>query len=86
MTEESKQIGEIEVDPPQVKHNWLYSMVPAHTDSVHKLIGAYLTGYCKNCDQYFTKRMRVDYDESWNDNPVVRRAWVPKWGCTPPDL
>lgn len=69
-------------------HNWLYSVVPVasrvedwdnNKSTVHYPLKAYLTGYCRNCNNAFSVLIPSD--------PYaikVTRMGVPKDGCVGP--
>lgn len=74
----NEPIGEIEVEPPQYKHDWLYSVIPATVNENNEI---YLTGYCRRCDNYFTKQLEREI----TNEVIIERANVPKFGCVGPE-
>lgn len=84
--------GEVE-QPPEEQvwyHNWLYSVVPISerredwglSDKPQPIINyplyAYLTGYCRNCNKAFSKR--IDTLGYYSETDME----VPKEGCVAP--
>lgn len=62
-----------------VKHNWLYSVVPLFPENgAHG--GIYLAGYCKQCRNAFTVRLQEDYAIGFLQ---MRKLDIPVWGCVP---
>lgn len=76
--------GEVPQEPV-FYHNWLYSVVPGNYYSFHehkeKENAPILTGYCRNCNQYFTKVLEVNSYDIY-----VAPANVPKEGCVGPSI
>lgn len=62
-----------------VKHNWLYSVVPSYDPDMP---GIYLAGYCKLDNKYFTVRLHQD---GLSNFVVLGNVGIPKWGCEPID-
>lgn len=60
---------------PQYRHNWLYSVVPVFGVSSPLVL---LAGYCKVCDQAFSKQIPWDMDPTYV--PITKMG-IPKWGC-----
>lgn len=59
----------------KVQHNWLWVIVPGPSSYL------YLSGYCKNCDTYFTRRLHTE-----NGTGIyLNKVGVPKWGCVVPE-
>jgi len=76
----SKYLDEQEEEKPAVvKHNWLYSVVPASVGG-STLLHPYLAGYCRNCDQAFSVRIPSDVN-----GLRVSKMSIPKDGCVLPE-
>ena len=69
-------------------HNWLYSVVPVsknyptYSDGRYLSDGylqAYLTGYCKNCNNAFSEQIPTDAFGSY----LQTHMDIPKTGCVP---
>jgi hypothetical protein len=63
----------------QIKHNWLYSVVPQFPDDT-VFSGIYLAGYCKQCRSGFTVKMKADVGVG---RVVMDKLDIPVWGCEP---
>lgn len=66
----------LEQKKADMKHNWMYSFMPATNGER----AVYLVAYCKVCDNGVTVRLSTD---SRVGKAIVTRANVPKWGCSP---
>ena len=70
--------------PPLIRHNWLYSVVPDFPieDNFGGFIGGgiFLVGYCKQCNNYFTARLNLDGVPNF---VAIEKLDIPKWGCQP---
>lgn len=70
-------------EKPNIKHNWLYSIVPQfNIDPLHQPAGIYLVAYCKNDRKYITVLLQTD---QMVDFVIERTAAIPVWGCEPSD-
>ena len=58
-----------------IRHNWLYSVVPGGTN-----YSIYLIAYCKNDRKYVTVKLHTD---DLTDFVVEGNAAIPVWGCKP---
>lgn len=71
----------MKIEEPQKEyfHNWLYSVVPIFPSPDIPWAGgvALLTGYCRICDQVFSKNI------PWNisTTPLITKMNIPKVGC-----
>jgi hypothetical protein len=64
---------------PDQKHNWLYSVVPLFPSGIFPG-GIYLAGFCKQCRNGFTVRMKE------TDTPghvLIDKLDIPTGGCIP---
>lgn len=61
------------------KHQWLYSAVPVSLGESSRL-GAYLTGFCRNCGRAFSQRIPTSYNTNYNETIMG----VPQYGCVDP--
>jgi len=68
-----------EEKPAVVKHNWLYSVVPASVGG-STLLHPYLAGYCRSCDQGFSVPIPSD-----KNGLRITKMGVPKDGCVVPE-
>jgi hypothetical protein len=69
--------GQIPPPAPEIKHNWLYSVVPLFPQEGISG-GIYLVAYCKNDRKYATVRLR---DDVLTDFVVLGDANIPVYGC-----
>lgn len=70
----------VQEEKPDIKHNWLYSVIPASVNETNNEI--YLVGYCKQDNKYFTVLLNRDYLANY---VVLGDLNIPKWGCQPQD-
>ena len=63
-----------------VKHNWLYSVVPQFPVEGWDIAGIYLVGYCKQCRNYFTARLVIDANTNF---VAINKLDIPVFGCEP---
>lgn len=59
------------------RHNWMYSFMSG-TSNAGSSVYIYLVGYCKQCDQTFSRYVPTGYSSS---EVSLSRAGVPKLGC-----
>jgi hypothetical protein len=67
----------LEKKESQLKHNWMYSFMPATIDGFSTI---YLVAYCKICDTGVSSKMfinRLTYGS------ITTNMDIPKWGCIP---
>ncbi len=76
------ELREVEkLEKPPIRHNWLYSVVPLFPIQGADFTGApYLSGYCKQCRNYFTARLGVSEEI---DEVYIEKLNIPVWGCEP---
>lgn len=61
-----------------IKHNWLYSVVPLFPEPLGIAGGIYLAGYCKNCRSGFTVKMKVSQSIG---HILIDKLDIPVMGC-----
>lgn len=64
-----------------IRHNWLYSVVPIV--SKDRPNGIYLVGYCKLDNKYFTVKLNTLSTENM---VFLDDLNIPKDGCNPPEM
>jgi len=70
-----------EKEEPQIKHNWLYSVVPLFpfADTFEPTTGGiYLAGYCKQCRNAFTVRLQ---ETKTVGHVLIDKLDIPVYGC-----